>query len=109
MTYSATQVRTSGGGDLSDFWLQLQADIYNRPLVLTNASEGPAYGVALLAGVGTGVWSSVEQACKASIKQTAKITPNKKAATFYDPYYRTYGKLYFDLKERFQEIAALGK
>ncbi|HWE96957.1 MAG TPA: xylulokinase [Tepidisphaeraceae bacterium] len=107
MNIPATQVRASGGGARSAFWRQLQADIYKLPLVLTNASEGPAYGVALLAGVGTGVWSGVEQACKASIKQTAKISPNKKAAALYDCHYRTYNKLYFDLKERFQEIAAM--
>jgi xylulokinase len=107
MNIPATQIRASGGGARSAFWRQLQADIYNLPIVLTNASEGPAYGVALLAGVGTGVWSNVEQACKASIKQTAKIAPNKKSSAAYEPYYKTYGKLYFDLKERFQEMAGL--
>src|SRR5581483_3898403 len=69
------EIRASGGGARSDFWRQLQADIYNLPIVLTNATEGPAYGVALLAGVGTGIWSSVEQACKSAIKPTAKVTP----------------------------------
>src|SRR6202021_269830 len=44
-----TQVRASGGGARSDFWRHLQADVYNAPIVLTNAAEGPAYGVALLA------------------------------------------------------------
>jgi xylulokinase len=107
MNVACAQVRASGGGARSPFWRQLQADIYNLPIVLTNAAEGPAYGVALLAGVGTGVWSSVEQTAKACIKQTAKIAANKKSAAFYEPYYRTYGKLYFDLKERFGEMAAL--
>jgi xylulokinase len=107
MGIAAAQVRASGGGARSDFWRQLQADIYNQPIVLTNASEGPAYGVALLAGVGTGVWSSVEEACGASIKQTKKISPNRKRAGFYDAYYGIYHKLYHDLKTRFQEIAAL--
>jgi xylulokinase len=102
-----TQVRASGGGARSDFWRHLQADVYNLPIVLTNATEGPAYGVALLAGVGTGAWSSVEQACKATIKQTAKTAPNRKQAAAYDRYYQTFGKLYFDLKERFGEIAGL--
>ena len=32
------QVRASGGGARSDFWQQLQADIYNHPVVLTNAA-----------------------------------------------------------------------
>src|SRR3954470_14603810 len=78
MNIPVTEVRASGGGARSDFWRHLQADIYTRPVVITNAAEGAAYGVALLAGVGTGVWNSVEQACAATIKQTKKIAPNKK-------------------------------
>ncbi|HET6246914.1 MAG TPA: xylulokinase [Tepidisphaeraceae bacterium] len=108
MNVVCAQVRASGGGARSAFWRQLQADIYNLPLVLTNAAEGPAYGVALLAGVGTGVWSNVEQTAKACIKQTEKIAPNKKSAAFYEPRYRIFEKLYFDLKERSAEIAKLG-
>jgi len=102
-----TQVRASGGGARSPFWRQLQADVYNQPIVLTNATEGPAYGVALLAGVGTGVWNGVEEACRKCIKQSEKINPNKKAAAKYEPFYRTYDKLYFDLKDRFREMASL--
>ncbi|HEY8665399.1 MAG TPA: xylulokinase, partial [Tepidisphaeraceae bacterium] len=103
-----TQVRASGGGARSDFWCHLQADIYKQPLVLTNAAEGPAYGVALLAGVGTGVWSTVEQACKSSIKQVTKIAPNKKLSALYDRHFATFDKLYGDLKTRFLEMAQLG-
>jgi xylulokinase len=105
MNIPISQIRASGGGARSEFWRQLQADIYNKPVVLTNAAEGPAYGVALLAGVGAGVWSSVEEACKASIRQVRKINPNKRAAALYDKAYGTYRKLYFDLKERFAEMA----
>lgn len=107
MGIPVSQVRASGGGARSDFWRQLQADIYNLPVVITNAVEGPAYGAALLAGAGTGVWGSVEQACKSSIKQTAKITPSRKRTDIYDRHYRTYGKLYFDLQDRFPEMARL--
>lgn len=107
MGVSISEVRASGGGARSDFWRQLQADVYDAPIVLTNASEGPAYGVAILAGVGTGVWESVEEACKSSIKQTKKIAPNKKRAAQYERYYRTYDKLYGDLKDRFAETAQL--
>ena len=107
MGIAIREVRASGGGARSPFWRQLQADIYQQPIVLTNAGEGPAYGVALLAGVGTGVWSSVEEACRACIKQTKKITPNRKRAAFYERYYGTYRKLYGDLKDRFAEIASL--
>jgi xylulokinase len=107
MNVPITQIRASGGGARSNFWRHLQADIYNQQIVTTNAAEGPAYGVALLAGVGIGVWNSVEETCKASIRAVTKITPNKKLAALYDRHYRVYDKLYGDLKERFGQIAAL--
>jgi xylulokinase len=107
MDVAISQVRASGGGSRSPFWRQLQADVYDQPIVLTNATEGPAYGVALLAGVGTGAWNSVEEACRASIEQTEKIKPNAKRAAQYERHYRVYDKLYGDLKDRFAEIASL--
>jgi xylulokinase len=107
MGISISEVRASGGGARSEFWRHLQADIYNSPIVLTNASEGPAYGVALLAGVGTGVWKSVEEACRACIKKTEKTGPSKKQAAQYERFYKTFDKLYGDLKSRFPEISGL--
>ncbi len=101
------QVRATGGGARSDFWRHLQADIYNLPIVLTNADEGPAYGVALLAGVGTGVWKSVEEACRRCIRPTERITPNRRNVRAYERHYAVYRKLYGDLKERFGEMALL--
>jgi xylulokinase len=107
MNVPISEIRASGGGARSDFWRHLQADIYNHQIVTTNAAEGPAYGVALLAGVGIGVWNSVEETCKASIRAVTKITPNKKLAALYDRHYRVYNKLYGDLKNRFTDMAAL--
>ena len=107
MNIPIKQVRASGGGARSAFWRQLQADIYKQPLVMTNASEGPAYGVALLAGVGTGVWKDVLEGCQCGIKQAEKVMPNKKTSALYDRGYAVYRQLYFDLKERFGEMAEL--
>ena len=107
MNIPISEVRASGGGARSDFWRQLQADIYQKPIVLTNAAEGPAYGAALLAGVGTGVWKNVEEACDACIRTIARITPNKNMVPLYSKYFATYDKLYGDLKSRFSEMAAL--
>ena len=101
------QIRASGGGARSEFWKQLQADIYNAPIVTTNASEGPAYGAAILAGVGTGVWKSVEEAAKKTISQTQKVAASKKSAAQYEKAYQVYNKLYGDLKSRFAEMAAI--
>jgi xylulokinase len=102
------QIRASGGGARSAFWRQLQADIYRAPIVMTNAAEGPAYGVALLAGVGTGVWSSVEEAAGVCIKHVIRVNPNKRATELYEKQFAIYDKLYGDLKERFGEMSAGG-
>jgi len=109
MGVSVQEVRASGGGARSRFWRQLQADIYGKPIVLTNAVEGPAYGAALLAGVGVGVWKSVQEACGATIKRTERLTPRPPAKRRYQNVYATYAKLYGDLKGRFAEMAALGE
>ncbi|MGD0540786.1 MAG: xylulokinase [Tepidisphaeraceae bacterium] len=105
MGIPVAQVRATGGGARSEFWRSLQADIYRKPIVTTTSDEGSAYGVALLAGVGAGVWSSVEQAAAACIKETKKLNPNKKRVELYDRQYAVYHKLYGDLKERFAEMA----
>jgi xylulokinase len=101
------QIRATGGGARSDFWRHLQADIYNLPIVTTNATEGPAYGVALLAGVGTGVWKTVEEACRQCIRPTIRIAPDRRNVRAYERHYAVYRKLYDDLRERFGEMAAL--
>ena len=52
------QMRATGGGAKSPLWRQIIADVLDTELVLTNASEGPAFGAALLAGVASGVYRS---------------------------------------------------
>src|SRR5437870_4744760 len=42
----------TGGGARSAFIRRLQADIFGLPVTTVNREEGPAYGAALLAGVG---------------------------------------------------------
>ena len=44
----------SGGASAHPLWLQLQADIFNRPLLVYNTPQATARGAALLAGIGTG-------------------------------------------------------
>ena len=107
MGITMKSVRLSGGGANSAMWRQLQAEIYNLPVVTINASEGPAYGAAILAGVGTGVWASVPQACKAVIRETKRRPPRRKIATLYARYHRQYQRLYTALHGEFERMADL--
>jgi xylulokinase len=99
------QIRASGGGARSAFWRQMQADVYGRPVVTINASEGPAFGVALLAGVATGAWRSIQEACDATIQVNSTTRPDPEAARLYDRGYRIYRRLYRSLKADFDAIS----
>jgi xylulokinase len=69
-------VRVGGGGARSPLWRETQAAVYARPVETVAAEEGAAYGAAILAGVGSGVWPSVDAACEAVVR-TAEVTPPK--------------------------------
>ena len=101
------QIRLSGGGARSEFWRQLQADIYATTCVTINAEEGPAYGAALLAAAGTGGFKDVREACRAGIEITRTIEPNESAKAFYAKHYQQYRRLYPALKAEFARIAEL--
>lgn len=55
------ELRAFGGGAKSPLWLQTKADIYGKPVLAMDVSEAPCLGVAILAGVATGVFASVEE------------------------------------------------
>jgi len=105
MKIPVRQIRVSGGGARSDLWRQIQADVYGQSVVTINASEGPAYGAALLAAVGTGAYSTVQQACDAAIRVTSRTRANKRRAARYQLYYPLYRKLYRSLKDDFRAIS----
>ena len=99
MKVDITDVRVSGGGAESEVWRQILADIFNYPLRTIKASEGPALGVAILAGVGVGIYESVEEACEKIIKGKDLVNPNCDNIALYDKIYEVYNSLYPRLKD----------
>jgi xylulokinase len=101
-------VRATGGGARSPLWLQLQADIYGRPIRRTAVDEGPAYGAALLAGVASGVFADVE-AASAGVRLRESITePDPERARRYDELYAIYASLYPALRGAMHALAGRG-
>jgi len=107
MGVTVDQVRVSGGGARSALWRQIQADIYGVDVHTVNATEGPAFGVALLAMVGAGVFSTVPEACDATIRLIERTAVDPKVRDFHDRGFAIYRKLYQDLRESFVAISAL--
>ncbi len=101
------QIRVSGGGARNPLWRQIQADIYGHDVHTLNSTEGPAFGVALLAMVGAGAFASVPEACDATIRLSERTGSDSGARAFYDRGYQIYTGLYRDLHESFAAMSRL--
>ncbi len=99
------QVRISGGGAKSPLWRQIMADVLGVELVTVNTTEGAAYGAALLAGVGAGLYGDVPAACEATIQVTGRTLPDAERETIYPDYYERYRALYPALAGEFKAMA----
>jgi xylulokinase len=87
-------IRLGGGGARGTLWRQIQADVYGMPVGVLGVEEGPAYGAALLAGVGVGNWTSVENASDATVRVSQRIEPQAKNVALMNGQYGAYRKLY---------------
>jgi xylulokinase len=92
-------IRLGGGGARGGLWRQIQADVYGMPVDIVEAEQGPAYGAALLAGVGVGVWSSVDEACDTAVRVATRVQPNSASAAVMNKQYAAYRTLYPALRE----------
>jgi len=101
------EIRAIGGGAKSRVWQQILADILGEEINLLNVEEGPAFGAALIAGVGVGVYGSFAEAVNRVIKVKKTIVPRIQNTEKYNNYYQSYKKLYYSLKENFKELAKL--
>lgn len=87
-------IRIGGGGARSELWRQIQADVFGHPVETIEAEEGAAFGAALLAGVGIGAWSSVDEACSQTIRPADRVEPAASAQSALERNYRAYVTLY---------------
>ena len=94
MNVPVETIRLGGGGARAPLWRQIQADVYGQAVEILTAEEGAAYGAALLAGVGAGVWPSVDQACRDAVKVETRIAPDVNATSVLNDRYAAYRRLY---------------
>ena len=96
-----------GGGGTSPLWRQMLSDVYGCPVKTIVNKEGPALGVAILAAVGTGVYASVQEACKELIKTNSAQNPIPENSKEYEKFYKIYKSLYPTLRENYKNLAEL--
>jgi xylulokinase len=103
------QIRASGGGSRSFLWRQIQADVYGKELVTLRTSEGSAFGAALLAGVGAGIYSAVEESAREAIQIRERMAPLAANVQLCDRQYQIYRQLYPAIRDLAHQLAAIGE
>jgi len=97
-----------GGGGRSPLWRQMLADIYGCPVKTSSTAKvGPAFGACILAGVGTGVFHSVREACERLVVPDTVTLPDGERSAGYEAYYALYKSLYPVLKDSYVLLSKL--
>jgi xylulokinase len=99
-------IRLGGGGARSPLWRQIQADVYAKPVSLLATEEGAAQGAAILAGVGAGLWPSVDEACDQFVHVASVVKSEKKSSDKLQQQYKIYRAIYPALKQIREAISA---
>ncbi len=102
----ARTCRLGGGGTRSPLWRDILTAALNTHTQTMETEEGPAYGAALLAGVGAGVWPSVSGACRATIRPSQDHEPVRGLVRRYAELAPVYAACYSDLRRTMDRLAA---
>jgi xylulokinase len=97
----------TGNGMASDLWRGIIGAVFERPLRRLLVDEGPAFGAALLAATGAGIFSSVEQAADAAVRLAEHSeTPDPDLVEIYRAGYGRFTRLYPALHAAAEPISA---
>ena len=102
---SPNEVRAIGGGARSRMWLQTLASVFGLPIATVQPQGGAAYGAALLAAVGCGMFDTVDDAVRSCITIERSAEPDANLSTTYEELYGAYKRLYPAVKGEFAALA----
>lgn len=103
---AADEVRVSGGGARSGLWRSILADVLGLKLTHMSVPDSAAVGAALLAGVGSGVYSNVIAATEKTYSEAGHALPGQNVER-YNTLYKQFETLYPALRENFDAIASI--
>ncbi len=96
-----------GGGSSGDVWTKIFADTLGLDTYRLGNAQGPAFGAAILAGTGAGLFESVVSASEKFIEPKNVVRYDKEANNAYKKIHGIYKKLYTSLKSNYKELKAL--
>lgn len=92
--FKVKQAAVSGGASQSDEICQISADIFNLPLVRGETYETSGLGAAIIAAVGSGLYSNFDSAVQGMVRYGRTFHPNPKNVSLYrELYHKVYRKM----------------
>lgn len=91
---SVRELRAFGGGAKSPLWLQTKADIFGKPVRAVAVSEAPCLGVAILAGVAMGAFSSIEEGLAQMVRIGRTYEPDMALHERYMERFQLFAQVY---------------
>lgn len=88
------RIFVGGGGARSPLWLQIHADILQRPIHLPRDPESCSLGAAMAASLAAGIYPDFDAAGRAMVAIDRVLEPDPRAAAIYDPLFNRYVDLY---------------
>jgi len=101
------EMRSVGGGARSALWNQIKADVLGMPIQLPQAPVGAAFGDAMLAGLGLGLYSDFSLALRKMVKLETRFEPIRENHLKYQEVYKLFRSLYEHLRPDFDALASL--
>ena len=97
-------LRLSGGQASSKLWRGIKADVTRKTVALTTHVEATAFGTALLAGYGAGLYSDLARTAKelATVRETRR--PARAGARRYRENFTAFKDTYGLLRPKFEEL-----
>lgn len=100
-----TKLIAAGGAMESPVWRQIQTDVFGLPMQKSLLAEQTCIGAALLAGVRTGAYTSLEEASAAVVKYDTATEPDPARHSRYNELYAQFLELYPRLRDDFHKLS----
>lgn len=94
-----------GGGTMNSRWMQIKADVINSKIEIPAVQECTAFGAALLAGVGAGIYQDLQDAARRTYRTGKTVEPRQETKAVYDRLFRDYQMLYQNLRSVYADLA----
>lgn len=103
------EIISSGGASNSRLWNQIKSDILGKKIKTIKNKDSCCLGAAIIAGVGSGHFKSIDSACRSIIASGEEYSPNLENKKIYDKYYDIYKELYKSLEPIYKKSSKIIK